>query len=77
MLSGHRFGRIGRNRSGLILRTRASRLALGLNRSGCLDILLRLLFVAFALSHAPGAVGQGSKAKPLPVTPPDDTDWGW
>jgi hypothetical protein len=75
MLSGHRFGRSGGNRSGLILGPTASRRALGLNRSGCLDILLRLLFLAFTLSHAPGAVAQGSKAKPLPVAPPDDTDW--
>jgi len=75
MLSGRRVGRIGEDRSGLTLGPRASRRALGLNRSGCLDNLLRLLFVAFALSHAPGAVAQASEAKPLPVTPPDDTDW--
>jgi hypothetical protein len=45
------------------------------NRSGRLDILLRLLFVAFTLPHPPGAVAQGSEAKPLPSGPPDDTDW--
>ena len=77
MLSGRRIGRIGENRSGLILGPRASRRVPGLNRSACLDILLRLLFVAFALSHAPGAVAQGSDAKQLPVTPPDDTDWSY
>ena len=77
MLSGHRVGRIGEDRSGLILGPRASRSGPGLNRSGCLGICLRLLFVAFALSHAPGAVAQASEAKPLPVTPPDDTDWSW
>ena len=77
MLSGRRVGRIGEDRSGLILGPRASRRVPGLNRSACLDILLRLLFVAFALSHAPGAVAQGAEAKPLRRTPPDDTDWSW
>ena len=77
MLSARRIGRIGENRSGLILGPRASRRVPGLNRSACLDILLRLLFVAFVLSHAPGAVAQGSDAKQLPVTPPDDTDWSY
>src|SRR5579885_2895467 len=77
MLSGHRVGRIGGNRSGLILRPRASLWGPGLNHGECLDILLRLLFVAFALSHTPGAVAQGPEAKPLPVTPVDDTDWTW
>ena len=52
MLSGRRIGRIGDHRSGLILGSWASRRVQGLNRSACLDILLRLLFVAFALSHA-------------------------
>ena len=77
MLSGHRVGRIGGNRSGLILRPRASLWGPGLNHGACLDIILRLLFVAFALSHTPGAVAQGPEAKPLPVTPADDTDWTW
>src|ERR1700752_3636595 len=73
-LSGRRIGRTGETRSGLILGPRASRRVPGLNRGARLDILLRLLFVAFALTHAPGAVAQGSEAKQLPVTPPDDTD---
>jgi len=77
MRSGHRFGRIGGNRSGPILRPRAFRRRPSLNRSGFLGICLRLLFVAFALSHAPGAVAQASEAKPLPVTPSNDTDWTW
>ena len=74
MLSGRRVGRIGEDRSGLILGPRASRWVLGLNRSGCLDILLRLFFIAFTLFHTPGALAQGSGAKQLPVTLPDDTD---
>jgi hypothetical protein len=75
MLSGHRVGRIGRSRAGLILGPRASRRVPSLNRATGLDILLRLLFAAFVLSHASGAVAQGSEAKPLPLSPPDDTDW--
>jgi len=74
MLSGRRVGRISENRSGLILKPRASRRIPGLNRSGCLDIVLRLLFVAFALFYVPGAVAQGSEAKPQPLSRPDDTD---
>ena len=77
MLSGRRIGRIGGNRSGMILGLWASRRVPGLNRSACLDILLRLPFVAFALSHDPGAVAQGSEAKQLPVTAHDDTDWSY
>ena len=46
-----------------------------INRRAFLDTFLRLLFVAFTLSHTPGAVAQGSEAKPLRSTPPDDTGW--
>jgi hypothetical protein len=45
------------------------------NRRPCLDIFFRLLFAAITLSHALGAVAQGSEAKPLSSTSPADTDW--
>jgi Alginate export len=61
------------------LRTRRAG-RIGGNRSGPLSVpgsetLLRLLLVAFALSHAPGCVAQGSETKPLPSARADDTDW--
>ena len=45
------------------------------SRNARLDILLLLFLVAFKLSHTLGAVARGPEAKPLPSTPPDDTDW--
>ena len=38
-------------------------------------IFLRSLLVAVVLSHTPAALALESEAKPLPSTPPDDTDW--
>jgi len=76
MFEAHRrVGRIGSNRSGLLLGPRAFRLLPGPIRRACFDIFLRSLLVAFALSCALGVVAQGSEAKPLPSTPPDDADW--
>jgi hypothetical protein len=65
---------IGSTTAGIAAGRTSAVLCPRVNCSACLDILLRLLLVAFTLSHALGVVAQRSEAKPLPSTPPDDTD---
>jgi hypothetical protein len=66
---------IGSTTAGIAGGRTSAVLCLRVIRSECLDIFLRLLLGAFTLSHALVAVAQRSEAKPLPSTPPDDTDW--